>query len=138
MRHYRNAAMILLICLILMAVTPQTLSQSSKIYVMVGVSGDAKTLAESYIKRELRSLGDVKLVYTYPRDPRKTLPLWILEVIALKSHNKAGNHTGYIISFSISQTVWVEPYLRDNLLESTKNLGSCKNRVHTFINMVNC
>lgn len=94
--------------LLLVACCSFSFGQKRTYDVEVVVGSSDKNLAntvESYITRELRTLGDVNLV--------KTKPLYSLRLIALKQENAAGNHLGYVISvvavLNISCTLYGNP-----------------------------
>lgn len=74
---------------------------SGRVSVSVSANDDIKGKIESYISRELRSLGDIVVTDDNPR--------WILSIVALESTTKSGYKSGIEISVVI-----LEPF--DNSL----------------------
>ena len=95
---------LLLAALLLMkpaALEPKTVF---RVAVSVGSNDEAtQALVESYIKRELRSLGDVKVVEADSD--------WNIEVSCGPTQNVQGIRTGYVAGFAFSRRHVVPPYL---------------------------
>ncbi|MBO2568535.1 hypothetical protein [Shewanella algae] len=66
---------------------------SGRVQVSVSASDTIKGKIESYLSRELRSLGDVVVTDDNPR--------WILSIVALESESKSGYKTGVELSVVI-------------------------------------
>jgi len=72
---------------------------SARVSVSVSADENIKGLIESYIGRELRSLGDVVVTDEKPE--------WIINIVALELENRAGTKTGLALSIVI-----LEPFNR--------------------------
>ena len=75
-------------------------------------SSDAstKTLAQSYIKRELRSLGDVEVVEFANSD-------WQIDITVLKARSMSGVHQGYCMGVIYTRRYEVPDYILDSMLK---------------------
>lgn len=82
--------------LILLIGFPAFAQEKPLIKVYVGISGNPRVLAESYIKRELRSLGDVTIVDIL--DENADYAIYILvDETKLKNGHKIGFHCAWAV-----------------------------------------
>jgi hypothetical protein len=69
----------------------------------------------SYISRELRSLGDVKIV----NDQEE----WTIQIVALQEHAKTDRIVGIAISSVVLKHIWSEPALMSLLSQAKEKLS---------------
>lgn len=90
----RRALLILLFCSFAVSVSAQTKPKFKPTFrIWVDVSGDNISEAESYLKRELRSLGDVEIVDHF------AIPHFTIHAVILRTKNMSGRETGLAISW---------------------------------------
>ena len=93
--------------------TPTTLSDERiRVLIEVQAPEKVKALMESFMGRELRSLGDVTVKY---QDNDTTNSDWIINVVAIETHTKAGESRGYGLAIATTKTLNIKPYLKENL-----------------------
>jgi hypothetical protein len=102
-----------------------------QVYVEIKADESLKSLIESYIKRELRSLQDVDIVYT-----RDGMPYEIV-VVAMEMETVSGRKTGSIafaVNFQrqLRSGLYSLPYLMVQTGDRTYLDGMCKNLVAKF------
>jgi hypothetical protein len=88
---------------------------SGRVQVSVSANESIKGKIESYLSRELRSLGDVVVTDDNPR--------WILSVVALESESKSGYKTGVDLSVVILEP-FNNQFFVDMVPEKSKELAS--------------
>lgn len=88
---------------------------SGRVSVSVSASDNIKGEIESYISRELRSLGDIVVTDDNPR--------WILSIVALESTTKGGYKSGIELSIVILEP-FDNSYLLNQVNETSKELIS--------------
>ena len=107
--------LLILLVLLLMVGAPVTLSQKAMFRVAVEITTkdeSIKSLIESYIKRELRSLGDVEVV---KKDPHLKI-----EMVCIKHKSKDGNHLGYAFATAFTRKHSTVDWLRTDISEDLK------------------
>lgn len=102
-----------LVCLVFMVLLPLTLASETqhrfKVYVYVGGKDETTTnLISSYLKRELRTLGNVDVI-GYLDDWRYRLDVVYVEILT-----KDGANTGKLAIASMMQKKVEKFYLKDN------------------------
>lgn len=91
----------------------QKVSQQLAFRVGVSVSSSdasTKALVQSYIKRELRSLGDVEVVEFANSD-------WQIDITVLKARSMSGVHQGYCMGVIYTRRYEVPDYILDSMLK---------------------
>jgi len=88
---------------------------SGRVQVLVSASDSIKGKIESYLSRELRSLGDIVVTDDNPR--------WILSVVALEAESKGGFKTGVDLSVVILES-FNNQYVVNVTPEKSKKLVS--------------
>lgn len=109
--------LLILLVLLLMIGAPVTLSQKVMFRVAVEITAkddNVKSLIESYIKRELRSLGDVEVV---KKDPHLRI-----EMVCIKHKSKDGDHLGYAFATAFTRKHSTEEWLKTDISEGLKAL----------------
>ena len=102
-----------------------------QVYVEIKTDENLKSLIESYIKRELRSLQDVDIVYTRDGMPHEIV------VVAMEMETESGRKTGGI-AFAVNFQTQLRSglYSLPNLMVQTGDKialdGMCKNLVARF------
>ena len=102
-----------------------------QVYVEIKADESFKSLIESYIKRELRSLQDVDIVYTRDRMPYEII------VVAMEMETVSGRRTGgiaFAVNFQrqLRSGLYSLPYLMVQTGDKTVLDGMCKNLVASF------
>jgi len=96
----------LVVIIFVMSVTSLSFAQTDSIFVKVTINASESIQAEveSYIKRELRTVGDVTIVDEARLLKRIDRPSMFesLSICMLPINNKAGNMTGYVASILYS------------------------------------
>ena len=90
-------------------------AQPFKAKVRVFVSCDdepAKQSLNSYVKRELRSLGDVEIVEQEEE--------WTIYIVVIKEHSKSGTHLGYVVGYTFTEMTpkYILASMIDSFLEN--------------------
>jgi len=88
---------------------------AGRVQVAVSASDSIKGKIESYLSRELRSLGDIVITDDNPR--------WILSVVALEAESKGGYKTGVVLSVVILEP-FNNQFVVNMVPEKTKELVS--------------
>ena len=84
-----------------------------RVGVSVGLSdASTKALVQSYIKRELRSLGDVEVVDFSVSD-------WQINISVLKEKSVSGVHQGYCMAVAYTRLYEIPNYILDSMLKSS-------------------
>jgi hypothetical protein len=90
--------------------------QAKRYEVGISVSGstDSKSEVESFLKRELRSLGDVDIVETGD---------FTIFVSAIKLQLKSGSYTGFSVSYDATETISCNGKIYFDLVDSGHQTG---------------
>ena len=132
MKRFLTLVTIVIVFTLSIAGHPQEkLTYRFQVYVETKADENLKSLIESYIKRELRSLQDVDIVYT-----RDGMPYEIV-VVAMEMETVSGRKTGgiaFAVNFQkqLKSSLYSLPYLMVQTGNKTELDGMCKKLVAKF------